>query len=134
MKPRLNVYLDAEVASQLEALASRPGTSKSAIIADALRHYVSRRGAHEIDEPLRIRLDRLAREHKAILRDLEILLESLALFVRFFLTINAHIPEPDMTARAVGQDRFQRFIEQVGRQIASGKSTLPRDSDEGGQS
>jgi hypothetical protein len=131
MKPRFNLYFDEEVARQLEALAAKPGASKSAIVADALRQYVNRRGAHEIDEALRIRLDRLSRENGLIRRDIQILLESLALFVRFFLTLNAHTPEPDKATRALGQDRFHRFIDQVGRQIASGKRSLGRDDDGG---
>jgi hypothetical protein len=133
MKPRFNLYFDEEVASQLEALAVKPGASKSAIVADALRQYINRHGAHEIDESLRIRLDRLSRENGLIRRDIQILLESFALFVRFFLTLNAHTPEPDRAARAVGQERFQRFIDQVGRQIATGKQSLGHDRDEGGE-
>ncbi|HML92961.1 CopG family transcriptional regulator [Methyloceanibacter sp.] len=132
MKPRFNLYFDEEVASQLEALAAKPGASKSAIVADALRHYVNRRGSHELDEALKIRLDRLSRESGLIRRDVQILTESLALFVRFYLTLNAHTPEPDKAARAVGQERFQRFIDQVGRHIASGKQSLGHTSDEGG--
>lgn len=131
MKPRYSLYFDEEVAGQLELLAAKPGTSKSAIVADALRHYVKRHGAHELDESLRIRLDRLSRESGLVRRDVQILLESFALFVRFFLTLNAPTPEPDKAARALGMERFQRFIDQVGRQIASGKRSLGGDDDEG---
>ena len=127
MKPRHTLYLDDDLSAQLEALAAKPGSSKSAIVADSLRQYLTRRGAHELDEALKIRLDRQSRQLDRLERDLLVLLESLALFVRYQLTVNAHLPEPDRPARAIGQDRFQKFIDQVGRQIAGGRRSLPRD-------
>ena len=124
MKPRHHLYLDDELTAQLEALAAKPGSSKSAIVADALRQYLVRRGARDIDEALKIRLDRQSRQMDRIERDGQVLLESLALFIRYQLTVTAPLPEPDKAARAVGQERFQKFIDQVGRQIAGGNRTL----------
>ena len=69
MKPRHNIYIDEETSAELEALAVKPGASKSAIITDAIRHYIRHRGAHALDEALRIRLDRLTRENNLIRRD-----------------------------------------------------------------
>jgi hypothetical protein len=124
MKPRHHLYLDDELTAQLAALSATPGSSKSAIVADALRHYLDRRGARDIDDALKIRLDRQSRQLDRLERDLQVLLESLALFVRYQLTVTAPVPEPDKAARAVGQDRFQKFIDQVGRQMAGGRRTL----------
>jgi hypothetical protein len=124
MKPRHHLYLDDELTSQLDALASKPGVTKSAIVADALRQYLARRGAQAIDEALRIRLDRQARQLERIERDIQVLLESLALFVRYQLTVTAPLPEPDRAAHAVGKERFQKFIDQVGRQMAAPTRTL----------
>jgi hypothetical protein len=36
------------------------------------------------------------------------------------------LPEPDQAARAVGRQRFQSFIDPVGRNIAGGNRTLGR--------
>jgi hypothetical protein len=124
MKPRHNIYLDDEISVQLEALAAKPGASKSAIIADALRQYIRHRGASGIDEAFRIRFDRVTRDLGLVRRDLDVLTESLAFFVKLYLTFNAHAPVPDRAAQAVARDRFQQFIEQVGRQIAGGKRSL----------
>lgn len=124
MKPRHNIYIDEETSAQLNALAAKPGASKSAIITDAIRHYIRHRGAHALDEALRIRLDRLTRESRLIRRDIDVLTESLAFFVRLYLTFNAHTPIPDKATQAVAQERYQKFVEQVGRQIASGKHSL----------
>jgi predicted transcriptional regulator len=124
MKPRHHLYLDDDLTAQLDALAAKPGSSKSAIVADALRQYLSRRGAEALDEMLRIRLDRQARQLERIERDLQVLLESLALWVRYQLTVTAPLPEPDRAAHAVGKERFQKFIDQVGRQMAAPTRTL----------
>ncbi len=130
MKPRHNIYIDEETSAELEALAAKPGASKSAIVSDAIRHYIRHRGAHQIDEALKIRLDRVTRDMGLIRRDLDVLTESLAFFVKLYLTFNAHTPVPDTSAQAVARDRFQKFIEQVGRQIAGGKRSLARKDEE----
>ena len=135
MKPRHHLYLDDELTEQLEALAAKPGSSKSAIVSDALRSFLARRGATELDDRLKVRLDRFSRQLNRIERDQQILLESLALFVRYYLTVTAPLPEADQeAARALGQERFQAFIDQVGRRIAGGWTlageVLGRTSDE----
>lgn len=126
MKPRHHLYLDDELTARLNALAARPGTSKSAIVADALRQYLGRRGSPDLEEALCIRLDRHARQLARIERDVEVLLESLGLYVHYQLTVTAPLPEADKAARAVGQERFQKFVEQVGRQMAGGDRVFPR--------
>lgn len=128
MKPRHHLYLDEELTARLDALATKPGSSKSAIVSDALRAYLARRGAREIDDLLKMRLDRHGAQLNRIERDLQVLLESLALFVRYQLTVTAPLPEPDQAARAVGRDRFQAFIDQVGRQIAGEGRTFGANS------
>ena len=127
MKPRHHLYLDDALTAQLEALAMKPGSSKSAIVADALRGYLARRGAKELDDLLKVRLDRITGQMGRMERDLQILLETLALFIRYEFTVTPPLPEADQAAaRAVAQDRYQAFIEQVGRRIAGGR-TVRRD-------
>ncbi len=127
MKPRHHLYLDDELTAKLDALAAKPGSSKSAIVADALRSYLARRGAKEIDDLLKVRLDRITAQMGRMERDIQILLESLALFIRYEFTITAPLPDSEQAAaRAVAQDRYQAFIEQVGRRIAGGR-TIGRD-------
>jgi len=131
MKPRHHLYLDEQLTEQLEALAAKPGSSKSAIVSDALRAFLARRGARELDDMLKVRLDRISNQLGRIERDGEVLLESLALFVRYMLTVNAPLPEADEAGRAVGRDRFEAFVAQVGRQLARGRRTLaPASSEE----
>lgn len=126
MKVRQNLYLDREISDALEALAAGPGGNKSRLVNDALAAWLARRGAKEIDDLVKGRLDRLSRELGLVRRDLEVLIESLALFVRYQLLVTAPLPEGDSVALAVGLDRFEKFVGQVGRQVSSGKRTFGR--------
>jgi hypothetical protein len=130
---RHNLYLDRSLSDALGLLATRPGASQSQILRDALRSYVETRGGAQIDAMLRLRLDGLSREQAAVRRDIEVLLESLSLFVRYQLTVTAPLPEADLAGRAVGRDRFESFVAQVGRQIAAGRRTLGVRDEGGGQ-
>ncbi|KAK0338824.1 hypothetical protein LTR94_037024, partial [Friedmanniomyces endolithicus] len=78
----------------------------------------------ESDDLLKVRLDRLSRELDGARRDIDVLLESLSLFVRYQLMVTAPLPEADAAAHAIGRDRFEAFVSQVGRHIAGGKRTL----------
>lgn len=130
MKVRQNLYIDRELSDALEALAVGPGTNKSRLVNDAISAWLARRGTQEADNLFKHRLDRLSREQRVIRRDLEVLLESLALFVRYQLMVTAPLPGNDTAAIALGHQRFDQFIGQLGRQLASGKRTLGSDSDE----
>ena len=124
MKVRQNLYIDRELADALEALAAKPGGNKSRIVNDALAAWLARRATRQVDDLLKVRLDRISRAIGRAARDIEVLLEAQALFVRYQLTVTAPLPEADAAALAIGNDRFERFIAQLGRQIATGKRTL----------
>jgi len=124
MKVRQNLYIDQSLSDALEALALRPGGNKSRMVNEALGTWLARRATKEVDDLLKPRLDRISRELGVCRRDIEVVLEALSLFVRYQLTVTAPLPEADTAARAVGNERFERFIAQLGRQIAGGKRTL----------
>jgi hypothetical protein len=125
MKVRQNLYIDRELSEALEGLAVlRRGGNKSRVVNEALKDWLARRATKEIDDLLKVRLDRISREIGACRRDIEVVLEALALFVRYQLTVTAPLPEADAAALATGNERFDRFIAQLGRQIAGGKRTL----------
>jgi hypothetical protein len=127
MKPRHHLYLDDDLTERLEALAAKPGSSKSAIVADALRSYLAQHGAKELDGLLKVRLDRVTARLGRIERDLQILMETLAIFVRYEFMMTPPLPEAQQAAaRALARDRYHALIEQVGRRIAEGR-TVGRD-------
>jgi hypothetical protein len=121
---RHQLFLPKEVSDRLDSLARAPGASKSKILAEALASWLDRKGADELEARFARRLDRLSNQLARIERDGHVQLESLALFVRYMLAVNAPLPEGDEAARAVARDRFAAFIQRVGQQLASGRLTL----------
>ena len=123
MKSRRHIYIEEELTDRLQLLATKPGSSRSAIVSDAVRAYLDRQGADELDSRFKTRFDKLTRQLKAIERDVGIVMETLALYVRYDLTVTAPPPDRERAAaNAIGHERFQAFVEQVGRRLAKGKS------------
>ena len=118
------VRLPREVSDRLEAATRAPGVFKSAIVADAITAWLDRKGADELEQRFWRRLDRLSNQLERIERNGRVELESLALFVRYMLTVNAPLPEDDEAVRAIGRDRFTAFVDRVGRSIAKGRLSL----------
>jgi Arc/MetJ family transcription regulator len=123
MKPRHHLYLDEELSAQLDALSVVPGTSKSSIVSDALRQYLKHRGGNEQEVAIRLRLDRLSRAHERLSREMGAMLESLTLFVRFYMIQTAHLPDADSATVAKARARFESFIAQVGRAVAKNEGS-----------
>lgn len=123
-KIRHQLFLSKALTERLEALAAKPGASKSAILADAIEAWLDRRGTGELENRFGQRLDRISMALGRIERDGHILLESLALFIRYELAIHAPLAENDAAGRAKGRERFQAFVQQVGQQLAAGRRSL----------
>ena len=71
------------------------------------------------------RLDLLTRQVERLERDLTIGVESLALFIRFWLTVTPALPEDaQAAAQAKGRERFESFLEILGRRLAKGNTLL----------
>ncbi|MES2056909.1 MAG: CopG family transcriptional regulator [Pseudomonadota bacterium] len=126
-KVRHQLFLPKPLSDRLEALAAKPGASKSAILADAVTAWLNRRGASELEDRFGLRLDRMTTALGRIERDGHILLETLALFVRYELAIHAPLAENDQAGRAIARERFEAFVAQVGRQIAAGRRSIAAD-------
>jgi hypothetical protein len=121
MKPKLSVYLSDNVAERLVQAAKRPGTNKSAIVDTALDRFLNPERDPTGDAALVRRLDRMSGQLDRVDRDLSIMAETVALFVRYYLTITPPLPSGDQdAARALGRERFEMFVVQVGKRIASG--------------
>jgi predicted transcriptional regulator len=132
MKVRQNLYIDREISETLTALAAGETGNKSRLVNDALRDWLARRGSQQVDDLLKTRLDRISREVDHARRDIDVLLESLSLFVRYQLMVTAPLPDADAATAAVGRERFAKFVAQVGRQLASNQRTLGPEPRAGG--
>lgn len=125
-KVRYQLFLEPKLAERLEELAAKPGVARSDILVAALDAWLTRQGSHELDDRFGGRLDRMSLQLSRLSRDVQVLLESLSLFVHQQYCLHAQLPEPDAAARAIGRDRFDRFIAEIGRQMAAGAKSLPR--------
>lgn len=124
-RARLNIFLEPDHARRLTQLAGMKGVSKSAIIAAALSSYLSPDGGDRREAAIAKRLDKLTRQFDRLERDQTILIETVALFVRYTLTVNAPIPAAHQdAARAQGRERFQQFVDQLARHLQKGRSLV----------
>lgn len=130
---RHQLFLSPALSERLEALAAKPGASKSAILADAIEAWLNRRGTSELEDRFGLRLDRMTTALGRIERDGHVLIETLALFVRFELAINAPLAADDHAGRAIARERFNAFVAQVGKQIAGDRRTIGADTAGDGQ-
>jgi hypothetical protein len=122
-KIRHQLFLSPEVSARFETLA-KAGVTRSDMLEKALVAWLDRRANNELDERFGHRLDRIVTILGRIERDGHILLETLALFVRYELSIHAPLADNDAAGRAVARERFNAFVEQVGRQIAGGHKAI----------
>ena len=106
---------------QITELADRKKLSRSVIVEAAVASFLSPDGADRREAAFTRRLDRLSRQVQRMERDLGVTAEALALFVRFWLTITPPLPND---AQAKGRERFDGFIEALGRRLQKGHSFL----------
>jgi hypothetical protein len=125
MRNRMNVYFPPEMLRQIADLADRKKLSRSAIVEAAVASFLSPDGADKREAAFARRLDRLSRQLQRLERDLGVTAETLALFVRFWLTITPPLPnDAQAAAQAKGRERFEGFIETLGRRLHKGQSFL----------
>lgn len=124
-RARLNIFIEPEHAKRLDQVAVHKGVSKSAVIAAALASFLSPDGEDQREAALAKRLDRLSRQFDRLERDQNVLIETTALYVRYFLTVSIPVPEGQQeAARAQGRARYSQFIEQLARHIQRGRSLV----------
>jgi hypothetical protein len=124
-RTRLNVFLEFEHAKRLDELATMKGLSKSSIIAAALASFLSPDGGDRREAAIARRLDQLTRQFDKLERDQNILIETVALFVRYYLSVSLPVPEPHQeAARAQGRARFEQFVQQLARHLQRGNSLV----------
>ncbi len=112
---RLNLFIQPEHAKRLDELAAKKGVSKSSIVAAALASWLSPDAGDQREAAIAKRLDRLSRQAERMERDQNIPIETLALFIRYYLTVSTPVPEAHQdAARAQGKARFEQFTEQLG--------------------
>ena len=125
MRDRMNVYFPPDLLKQIGELADRKRLSRSAIVEAAVASFLSPDGADRREAAFTRRLDRLSRQMQRLERDVGIAAETLAPFIRFWLTVTPPLPnEAQAPAQAKGRERFEGFVEALGRRLQKGQSFL----------
>lgn len=130
-KQRLSVYLDPDLKHRLADFAERRRQSDSLIAEAAIASFLSPDADERKEAAIGKRLDRIDRTIQRLERDVGIANEAFALFIRFWLTSTASLPEATQAAaRAKGGERYDKFLEALGRRLANGprlRAELPDD-------
>ncbi len=109
MRNRMNVYFPPELLKQISDLTDRKKLSRSAIVEAAVASFLSPDGAgtYRRRAAFTRRLDHLSRQMQRLERDVGLTAETLALFIRFWLTITPPLPnDAQATAQLKGRERF----------------------------
>lgn len=125
MRDRMNVYFPPELLKQIADLADRKRLSRSAIVEAAVASFLSPDGSDRREAAFTRRLDRMSRQMQRLERDVGLTAETLALFIRFWLTITPPLPNDAQAAAQIkGRERFEGFVEALGRRLQKGQSFL----------
>lgn len=115
--------LSTEIAARLADYATRTRVPQAQIVEAALASHLSPDGADRLEAALARRLDRMTRAIERLERNETIGNEAFALFVRFWLTNVPPLPDSAQPAAQVkGRERYDSFVEALGRRLAKGKS------------
>lgn len=125
MKPRIAAYVPADVARRLELAAERPGATKSDIVAEALDRFLDPARDKQLAAMVLNGQRELSGDLRRMAREQGVVAETLALFVRYMLTITPPLPRDEQeSARLIGRKRYETFVAEVGRRIASDRTLV----------
>lgn len=124
-RSRMNVYFDPDLLTQVEALSLRRQVSKSSIVEAAVASFLSGDTTDRLEAAMSRRLDKIGRQIDTLDEDLAVLGETLSLFVHFWMTITPPLPDSaKAAARATGIERFEGFMQSLGKRLATGDRFL----------
>lgn len=130
-KKRLSIYLDPALSDRLADHAGRYAQSRSMIAEAAIASLLSPDADERREAAIVKRLDRIDRNIQRLERDIGIANEAFAIFIRSWLTSTASLSESaQAVARAKGGERYDKFLEVLGRRLAKGprlQQELPED-------
>lgn len=120
-KAQISAYLDRDVMKMLSDYAARRELSQSLVVEAAIASFLSPDADERREAAISKRLDRIDRRMTRLERDLGISVETLAIFVRFWLATTPALPEPAAQgARAKAGERYDAFVTALGRRLAKG--------------
>ena len=127
MRYRHALYLSEVMTQRLQIIAETNRVAKSVILERALKRYLADESGGPPAELLVLQQESNTRSFRRLERDLAIVNELIATFVRYFLTITPPLPESEhAAARALGQLRFEQVIEDIARRLRTDRTLIAR--------
>ncbi len=138
MKPariKQTYRLDPVLVSLIEERAKTRRVTRTDVLEAALTAFLSPDHEERVEAALTRRLDRIGRQLDRLGWHLDLSNETIALFIRFWLTANAPLPDTAMkAAQASGRKRWDNFVEALSRRMEAGprldielRQNIPRD-------
>lgn len=109
-----------EMSRWLTAMAKSQKRSRSDLLLEMVEAYMNRRSASQTEDRLSAKLDRLGREVSKTNNECVVISHSLYRFTRHQLIYAAALPAPGDAAKALGEKRFQVFLDSVAQMLAKG--------------
>jgi predicted transcriptional regulator len=123
MRIKHTIRLPADLSVRLADYAARKKVPQALIVETALASFLSPDGPERLEAALARRLDRMTRQLERMERRVTIANEALAVFVRFWLTSTPPLPDAAFAAaQSKGRERYDGFIEAIGRRLARGNT------------
>ncbi|WP_372085026.1 CopG family transcriptional regulator [Tistrella mobilis] len=120
-KAQISVYLDPGVMAMLADYAARRDQPQSMIAEAAIASFLSPDAAERREAVIVKRLDQIDRRMTRLERDMGIAIESLAVFIKYWVATTPALPEPAaQAARAKAGERYDQFVTALGRRLAKG--------------
>src|SRR5271165_4607899 len=119
-KTRHQLFLPDEMSKRLTAVAKSQKRSRSELLMEMVDAYMSRRAAPQIDDRIVAKLDCIARAVDKGNDECFVISHTLYRFIRHQLMYAAALPPPGEDAKAVGEKRFQVFLDSVAQMLAKG--------------
>jgi hypothetical protein len=109
----------------LTVFAKQQRKPKSLVAEAAITSFLTADDSDTREAAIAKRLDRLVRVLERLERNDVVTLETIGLFIRFWLTSTPALPEQsNPAARAKGAERYDRFVAALGRRLSSGSTIL----------
>lgn len=132
-KAQISVYLDPDTMALLADYAARRDQPQSLIAEAAIASFLSPDAAERREAAIAKRLDQQDRRMTRMERDVGISVETLAVFIRFWLATTPVLPEPAaQAARAKAGERYEAFVAALGRRLAKGPRLAQEIAEDGG--
>src|ERR1700746_3138610 len=123
MRTKHTFRLPPELAKQLADYADRKRLHQGFVVETVLASFLSPDNSERMEAALGRRLDRLTRQVERLGRHVPISNEGLGVFVRCWLTLPPPLPDvAHPAAQARGRERYDGFVEALGRRLAKGQT------------